>query len=57
MKPVKVTKEELLAIFCAGGRNSGERSHALPQECYGDPAKTVKYEREKAKPKNRGWKK
>lgn len=48
MSGVKVTKEELLAIYCAGGRNSGVKSRALPQEAYQDPAKYVKFESEKS---------
>lgn len=38
---------DMYAILTAGGRNSGERSRALPQQAYGDPAKHVQFEREK----------
>jgi hypothetical protein len=44
---MKLTPEELLAIFMAGGRNSGERSNAKESKFYGDPAKHIKFEREK----------
>jgi len=40
---VKLTEEELLAIFSAGGRNSGERSRALPSSAYRDPAETFEF--------------
>jgi hypothetical protein len=42
-----LTREELLAIFMAGGRNGGERSHALPSEAYRDPSTHVEFERAK----------
>lgn len=35
--------EQMLAILTAGGRNNGERSAALPQEKYGDPAKSYEF--------------
>lgn len=41
------TLSELLAILTAGGRINGEKSRALPQRAYGDPANSVKFEREK----------
>lgn len=41
------TLSELLAILTAGGRINGETSIALPQRAYGDPANSVKFEREK----------
>jgi hypothetical protein len=37
----------MFAILTAGGRNNGERSHALPQSAYQDPAKHIQFEREK----------
>lgn len=43
----KLTLEELYAIQSAGGRNSGEKSRALPSRSYGDPANSVQFEREK----------
>lgn len=39
--------EEMLAILTAGGRNSGEISRALPRKAYQDPARHVKFERER----------
>jgi hypothetical protein len=39
---------DVLALHLAGGRLSGEKSYALEQSKYGDPANHVKYEREKA---------
>lgn len=42
-----LTRDELLAIFMAGGRNGGERSRALPSEAYRDPAQHVEFERAK----------
>jgi hypothetical protein len=42
-----LTRDELLAIFMAGGRNGGERSRALPSEAYRDPAQNVEFERAK----------
>lgn len=39
--------EELMAILTTGGRNNGEKSRALPQEYYQDPANHVQFEREK----------
>jgi hypothetical protein len=42
-----LTRDELLAIFMAGGRNAGERSRALPSEAYRDPAANVEFERAK----------
>ncbi len=42
-----VTPEELYAIFSAGGRNGGECSKAMPREAYSDPARHIKFEREK----------
>lgn len=47
MTDKKLTREELMAIFMSGGRNGGERSRALPSEAYGDPARTIQFEREK----------
>jgi hypothetical protein len=41
-------KIDVLALHLAGGRLSGEKSYALEQSKYGDPANHVKYEREKA---------
>jgi hypothetical protein len=41
------TLSELLSILNAGGRVNGETSRALPQRAYGDPANSVKFEREK----------
>jgi len=43
----KLTLEELYAIRSAGGRNSGEKSRALPSEAYRDPANSVEFEQEK----------
>jgi hypothetical protein len=67
MKGEKLTLEELYAIKTAGGRNSGEKSNALPSSpgsnYYGDPSKVVEFpaERErrlkrakKSKNRNRG---
>lgn len=42
-----LTRDELLAIFMAGGRNGGEKSRALPSHEYGDPANHVEFERAK----------
>lgn len=47
MTEKKLTLEELYAIQTAGGRNSGEKSRALPSEAYGDPARTIQFEQEK----------
>jgi hypothetical protein len=38
---------DLYAILTAGGRNSGEKSRALPQQAYGDPARFVKFGKRK----------
>lgn len=42
-----LTRDELLAIFMAGGRNGGEKSRALPSHSYGDPSNHVEFERAK----------
>lgn len=47
MSKDKITLEELYAIQTAGGRNNGEKSHALPKRQYGDPANHVEFERAK----------
>lgn len=39
--------DDMLAILTAGGRNSGERSRALPGRAYGDPANQVEFEAER----------
>ena len=45
-KFVPVTKDDLLAIYSAGGRNRREASHARPAREYGDPARTIEFESE-----------
>lgn len=42
-----LTRDELMAIFMAGGRNKGEPSRALPSEAYRDPSSHVEFERAK----------
>jgi hypothetical protein len=37
---------DMYAILTAGGRNSGEKSRALPQSAYRDPSETVKFRSE-----------
>ncbi len=37
-----IDRAELFAIHSAGARMQPEKSRALPQRCYGDPAKHVK---------------
>lgn len=41
--------EDYYAILTAGGRNSGEKSRALPQRAYGDPANNVEFPAETAR--------
>lgn len=40
---------DMFAILTAGGRNSGERSTAKERRFYGDPAKHVEFESERAR--------
>lgn len=40
---------DLYAVLTAGGRNSGEKSKALPQRAYGDPSKSFEYPAERAR--------
>ncbi len=48
-----ITSDELLAVMCAGGRLSDERSAALPENYYSDPAKSFKFASEIDKAKAR----
>jgi hypothetical protein len=38
---------DLYAILTAGGRNNGEKSRALPESAYRDPAESVQFPAEK----------
>ncbi len=38
---------DLFAIRSAGGRHNGERSMALPQRAYGDPANSYEFPSER----------
>lgn len=42
-----ITLEELAAMYLSGGRNSGEKSKAKERKYYDDPAKHIKFERER----------
>lgn len=41
------TLTDLYAVLTAGGRNGGEKSQALPQHAYGDPAKHFEFPAER----------
>lgn len=46
-----LSREEYLAVLLAPARQAPERSRAMPQSAYRDPAESVKLEAEKSKPK------
>lgn len=52
-----LTPAELFAIQAAGARQQRERSHALPQQRYRDPAETVEFPAEIARRKKKQSKK
>lgn len=46
----KISKDELLEVMLAPARRTPERSLALPESAYRDPAQTVQLQAEKAAP-------
>ena len=43
-----LTKKELHALMLVGGRQTNERSRALPRQAYMDPSRSVLFESERA---------